>query len=332
MTPSNLNNPANQNPQNNGNLNGGAAIPPPPAVSRQPVNPRQSQQASTSGNAGQKVAIGLGAAAVSSGATAAGMAFFGGEPKPEDNKDVVKPEEEKKEETVETNDVKEPVNPTKQPSKQPVDQKKVDELNAREKELEQREQEVVERENEVEYREIELVNRETDIYSRENELDEKEQELRQREKELDNKEKNPDEKKVEEPIDPEKIEDPVDIDKEVDILIAEDLTDTEEPVEIGRVNFVGVDTTFDDQGNEVVVGTYADQNGNLHNVVDLDNDGYFDQYVDYNGNLCGDASRSTLTVSDAEEQVTNGYLAQSNEIETQNEDLGDEYLNDITTV
>lgn len=127
----------------------------------------------------------------------------------------------------------------------------------------------------------------------------------------------------------------------LDIISGEEI-DYTEPMSGAAITFTGVDTVYTIEGDEVVSGTYIDANGNEFAMVDIDNDGFFDEVQDEYGNevIIQDqygnqmhGSDLGLSVSDAEEQVTVGYLAQDDdEIETFDDEFGDDYLDDIITV
>lgn len=133
---------------------------------------------------------------------------------------------------------------------------------------------------------------------------------------------------LEEPI----IEDPEDTELMAEASISGDEVDGGEIRMEGDIAFTEVRTVYTVEGDEVTAATFHDAYDNEMVMVDLDNDGYFD-YAENDYGYQADVSHLAMSVSDAEEQVTEGYLAQSeNEIETFENEFGDDYLDDIITV
>lgn len=127
---------------------------------------------------------------------------------------------------------------------------------------------------------------------------------------------NPPVEPVEPPVEPiepqiDVVENPDDI---ADAIIAGEEIDPNDLDAEGEFNFTEVETVYDINGNETIEARYIDSEGNTGTMVDLDGDGLFDQWMPDEGGIIVPANEGTfLTVSDAEADATEGYLAYDEE-------------------
>lgn len=130
------------------------------------------------------------------------------------------------------------------------------------------------------------------------------------------------------------IEDPEDIDSVADTLIAQEQIDPTDIEDDDVFTFNGVDTVYTVDGDEEVHADFTSNAGYDLVMIDIDNDGLFDKIETQDGQFVDDASQFGLTVSDAENMAQGeGYIAQNNaEIDHFDQVLGDDYLDDIITV
>lgn len=326
MTTANTNNPQSRNlnqgtvinyPATNGNPAAsanpagprpGAPLPPPPAPRANAAAPqRPAPQTSSTGNTGAKVAVGIGAAVAGGGTTAAAMAFLNNDDEVQNTGEVLTPEEQTEttpETTAESQTTATPAAQT-QPSGNGGSNGNPNpgaDSNTNTGEVTGENTGEVTGDNTGE-----VTGENTGEVTGENTGE------------------------VTGEIDEPLIEDPEDPDMLAEAIIEGDEVDPTEILESG-INFTGVETVYTVEGDEVTVGTIVDDLGEEMVVVDMDNDGFFDYAADDYGNMA-DVSHLAMSVSDAEEQVTEGYMAQSdNEIETFENELGEDYLDDIVTV
>lgn len=121
-------------------------------------------------------------------------------------------------------------------------------------------------------------------------------------------------------------------DQVTDEILAEELVDPNDIDTNAIVEFTGIETTYDADGNEMTVafGTLIDEEMAF---VDYDNDGTFDIMIDENGDGYDmEAEGLHYTVDDVEAQISDSaYIAATDTPDTVLEN-GDSFVNDIITV
>ncbi|MDO4320624.1 MAG: hypothetical protein Q4C34_08615, partial [Bacteroidales bacterium] len=126
------------------------------------------------------------------------------------------------------------------------------------------------------------------------------------------------------------VENPDDI---ADAIIAGEEIDPEDLDSEGEFNFTEVETVYDINGNETIEARYIDSEGNTGTMVDLDGDGLFDQWRPDDGGIIVPANEgSFLTVSDAEADAKEGYLAYDENLDPGlDEDIEADIIDDTDT-
>lgn len=128
--------------------------------------------------------------------------------------------------------------------------------------------------------------------------------------------------------DPE-IQDPENPEDIANAIISDNQEDTGEYQIGAQVQFVSVGEVYDEAGNQMTAAHFIDQDGDEGVMLDKDQDGYFDEYQ-YDGMPCSwSAEGLNLAVSDAEEQINQGYIDPSAELAQMDNEMGDDYLGDI---
>lgn len=138
-----------------------------------------------------------------------------------------------------------------------------------------------------------------------------------------------------EPFEPTDIQDPEDIDAIADAIIAQDQIDSDDIAPDINFAFNDMDTVYTVDGDIQTMASFTDTYGNDLVMVDIDNDGLFDRIETPDGFYIADAEDYRVAVSDAQLMTTEpeGYLAQDDtEIDTFDQTLGDDYLDDIIEV
>jgi len=129
-----------------------------------------------------------------------------------------------------------------------------------------------------------------------------------------------------EPIEPQidVVENPDDI---ADAIIAGEEIDPDDFDADGQFTFTEVETVYDIEGNETTEARYIDIDGRTGTMVDIDGDGLFDQWRPDDGGIIVPTNEgSFLTVTDAETDAKEGYLAYD---DSHDDPADDSYLDDI---